>query len=222
MDKSEVCIYVTDTGTGISKEDQAKLFLPFSQVDASPSRKTGGSGLGLSICRRLIEMHGGRIWLESEPGKGSAFIFTLPATLHDQPEFTLPGTDQELSERKSILSIDDEGEVINLYKRYLDGYGYRVIPLVEPGQAVETAANIQPLAITLDINMPEQDGWQVLEALKKDPNTRGIPVIICSVTEEQEKGHSLGAAGYLLKPILEDDLLSAIRHLEHLDKDDPS
>lgn len=221
MNKSEVWVRITDTGSGISKEDQAKLFLPFSQVDASPSRKTGGSGLGLSICRRLIEMHGGRIWLESEPGKGSTFIFTLPATLYDLPAVALPVPDLVSTKRKSILSIDDESEVINLYKRYLDGHGYQVIPLIEPGRAVQTAANIKPLAITLDINMPEQDGWQVLESLKNDPNTRGIPVIICSITEEQEKGHNLGAAGYLLKPILEDDLVSAIRHLEQLEQGDP-
>jgi signal transduction histidine kinase/CheY-like chemotaxis protein len=218
MGKSEVLVRVRDTGPGIAKEDQSKLFLPFSQVDASPARKTGGSGLGLSICRRLIEMHGGQIWVESELGMGSTFLFTLPATLHETPVMTLPVSDFEADQRKPILSIDDEGEVINLYKRYLDGHGYQVIPLVEPGQAVQTAAQVKPVAITLDINMPEQDGWQVLEALKENPNTCGIPVIICSITEEQEKGHNLGAAGYLLKPILEDDLVSAIRHLEQQKK----
>jgi signal transduction histidine kinase/ActR/RegA family two-component response regulator len=216
--KPEVWIKVTDTGPGIAREDQSKLFLPFSQVDASPARKTGGSGLGLSICRRLIDLHGGRIWVDSELGEGSAFTFTLPVSAPAPISTTTPVEGGDEATQKPVLSIDDEVEVLNLYRRYLEGHGYQVIPLEEPAKAVQRAAEIRPLAITLDINMPEKDGWQVLDALKKDPATRGIPVIICSITEEQEKGHELGAAGYLLKPILEEDLLGAIRHLERADK----
>ena len=204
----EVVIQVTDTGKGISSEDQKKLFQPFSQVDASPTRKTGGSGLGLSICRHLVEMHGGQIGLDSKLGDGSTFYFTLPVS---DP---ITGTFRKVSiSDPIILAIDDDPQIINLYERYLNDHGYHVYALTNPTKAVETASRIQPYAITLDIMMPERDGWQVLEALKSNPNTQNIPVIFCSILEEQDKGFSLGATDYLMKPILEDDLIGAIERL---------
>jgi signal transduction histidine kinase/DNA-binding response OmpR family regulator len=205
---SEVEISVADTGQGIAPEDQSKLFQPFSQVDGSLTRKTGGTGLGLSITRHLVEMHGGRIGLESEVGKGSRFYFTLPLP---QPE--LPATEPLNS--KLILCIDDDRQLINLYERYLSGHGYRVIALTDPRQAVEQAKKIQPYAITLDVMMPNRDGWQVLEELKTNPGTQHIPVVMCSILGDQEKGFSLGAADYLMKPILEEELVSAMDKLNH-------
>ncbi len=210
-DKPEICIQVIDTGPGIALEDQGKLFLPFSQVDASPSRKTGGSGLGLSICRHLIDMHGGRIGVESEQGKGSNFYFILPASSIIETGKNMAG---ESTKGKLILCIDDEREVINLYQRYLADHGYQVIPLTDPTKAVQTASRVRPAAITLDINMPDQDGMQVLQALKDNTATKDIPVIICSIVDEHEKAFRWNAEGYLLKPILEDDLLGALHHVE--------
>ena len=208
FDHQEVIIRVTDTGKGISIEDQKKLFQPFSQVDASATRKTGGSGLGLSISRHLVEMHGGEIGLESMLGKGSTFFFTLPVS---DP---VTGTFRKVSASDPIvLAIDDDPQIIKLYERYLRDHGYYVYALTNPLKAVETASRIQPYAITLDIMMPERDGWKVLESLKSNPNTQHIPVIFCSILEEQEKGFSLGATDYLLKPILEDDLIGAINRL---------
>lgn len=204
----EVIIEVIDTGKGISSEDQQKLFQPFSQVDASATRKTGGSGLGLSICRHLVEMHDGEIGLESSLGKGSTFYFTLPVS---DP---VTGTFKKVSASdRIILAIDDDLQIIKLYERYLKEHGYFVYPLTNPLKAVETASRIQPYAITLDIMMPDRDGWQVLESLKSNPNTQHIPVIFCSILEEQDKGFSLGATDYLMKPILEDDLIGAIDRL---------
>ncbi len=206
----EVIIQVTDTGKGISIEDQKKLFQPFSQVDASATRKTGGSGLGLSISRHLVEMHGGEIGLESMLGKGSTFFFTLPVS---DP---VTGTFRKVSASDPIiLAIDDDPQIINLYERYLRDHGYYVYALTNPLKAVETASRIQPYAITLDIMMPERDGWKVLKSLKSNPNTQHIPVIFCSILEEQDKGFSLGATDYLLKPILEDDLIGAINRLNN-------
>lgn len=202
----EVLIKVTDTGEGIGLEDQKKLFQPFSQVDESPTRKTGGSGLGLSISRLLVEMHGGRIGVESEIGEGSTFWFTLPLP-YDEP------FDEELTGKKVILAIDDERQVINLYTRYLSEHGYQVVALSEPGRAIERAIQVKPFAITLDVMMPGRNGWQVLEELKSNPDTRHIPVIVCSIVEDQEKGFSLGAADYLTKPILEDELVIALNRL---------
>jgi GAF domain-containing protein/DNA-binding response OmpR family regulator len=203
--KPEVRVSVTDSGPGISKEDQANLFQPFSQVDASPTRKVGGTGLGLSISRMLIELHKGRIGVESDTGQGSTFYFTLP----------LPYIEPEIEDgySRDVLVIDDDAQIIKLYERYLQETGYRVIPLMDPFQAVAAARELKPYAITLDVMMPGRDGWQVLEELKADPETRQIPVIICSIVEDQEKGFNLGAVDYLSKPILMEDLVNSLNRL---------
>ncbi len=202
--RNEIRVSVIDTGAGISKADQEKLFQPFSQVDASPTRKTGGTGLGLSICKQLINMHGGEIWVESEEGKGSKFHFTLPI---------YPKEGESHAGDKIILAIDDDMQVISLYERYLHPQGYQVVPLTDATQAVERVKKLKPFAITLDIMMPGIEGWTVLDALKSDPDTRHYPVIICSIIEDLEKGFSLGAADYLVKPILEEDIVHALDKL---------
>ncbi|HRJ76340.1 MAG TPA: ATP-binding protein, partial [Anaerolineales bacterium] len=161
--RNEVKVSVNDTGAGISKAVQEKLFQPFSQVDASPTRKTGGTGLGLSICKQLINMHGGEIWVESEEGKGSKFHFTLPI---------YPKEGESIAGDKVILAIDDDMQVISLYERYLHPQGYQVVPLTDATQAVERVKKLKPFAITLDIMMPGIEGWTVLDALKSDPDTR--------------------------------------------------
>ncbi|GAB4565451.1 MAG: hypothetical protein Fur0017_02510 [Anaerolineales bacterium] len=199
-----VKVSVTDTGPGISPEDQEKLFQAFSQVDASPTRKSGGTGLGLSICKQLINMHGGQIWVESREGEGSTFHFTLP--LYHKEIIKDKGN-------RTILTIDDDLQVIGLYERYLQPQGYHVKPLTDPARAVEAAKQIKPFAITLDIMMPGTDGWTVLDALKSDSETRNIPVIICSIVEDIEKGFNLGASDYLVKPILEEDLVNSLDRL---------
>lgn len=190
--RNEIQVSVTDTGPGISESDQAKLFQAFSQVDDSPTRKTGGTGLGLSICQHLVNMHGGRIWIESQVGRGSTFHFTLPLFRKEKENELIP------SAARVILAIDDDPQVVSLYERYLQPQGYQVVPLSDPTRAVERAKQLRPFAITLDIMMPGIDGWQVLDSLKGDPDTRHIPVIVCSIIEDLEKGFSLGAADYLV------------------------
>ncbi|HAD07182.1 MAG TPA: hypothetical protein DCE76_08495, partial [Anaerolineaceae bacterium] len=212
--KPEVMVVVTDTGQGIDEKGREKLFLPFSQVDDSPTRKTGGTGLGLSISRSFIELHGGRIGLLwSEVGKGSAFYFTLPVQQPARQTSELKSDEILSKTEKVILAIDDDLQVIKLYERFLQTSGYKVVPLTQPKLAVEKAKSLKPFAITLDIMMPEVDGWQVIHALKNDPHTRDIPVIICSILEEEEKGFSLGAADYLVKPFLQEDLVNAVYRL---------
>ncbi len=205
--RREMRVSVTDNGQGISPEDQTKLFQAFSQVDDSPTRKTGGTGLGLSICQELVKMHGGRIWVDSEVGKGSTFSFTLPLFRKEKESEETPRP------QKIILAIDDDPQVISLYERYLQPQGYEVVALSEPANALERVKQLKPFAVTLDIMMPGIDGWQVLDSLKGDPETRHIPVILCSIIEDLEKGFSLGAADYLVKPILEDDLVNALDRL---------
>lgn len=201
----EALINVIDTGPGISQEGQEKLFKAFSQVDGSATRKSGGSGLGLSICANLVQLHGGRIGVSSVEDRGSTFWFTMP--LHDQPTLQIP------QDKKVVLAIDDDPQVINLYERYLTPQGYHVVPLTEPGRAKERIKELKPYAVTLDIMMPNIDGWSVLTDLKSDPATRDIPIIICSIVEQTDRGFNLGAADYLVKPILEDDLVHALDRL---------
>lgn len=209
-----VRIGIKDSGPGISKEDQEKLFKAFSQVDASATRATGGSGLGLSICRELVTMHEGVIDVESEIGKGSTFFFTLPFFY---PELA-GAAETEASEIESdapiILSIDDDLQVIQLYERYLNAQGYQVVPLTDPKKAVQRVKELKPHAVTLDIMMPGYDGWQVLQDLKSDPETQRVPIIVCSIVEDTAKGYALGATDYLLKPIIEDDLINALYRLD--------
>lgn len=205
-------IRVEDTGIGISKEDQDKLFQRFSQVDSSLTRKVGGSGLGLSITQHLIEMQGGKIWLESVENEGSTFYFTIPI-VGDTPE--IEETEEEIPEdSKIVVSIDDDEKIINLYRRYLGSHGFQVVPITDPTKALEQIKQIKPHAITVDIMMPNKDGWQVIGEIKSDPETKDIPIIICSIVEDKDKGFSLGASDYLVKPILEDEMVKAIKRLQ--------
>ena len=209
-----VRIGIKDSGPGISKEDQEKLFKAFSQVDASATRATGGTGLGLSICRELVTMHEGVIDVESEMGNGSTFFFTLPFFYPDVVDVAETETSEIESDTPIILSIDDDQQVIQLYERYLNTQGYQVIPLTDPKKAVQRVKELKPHAVTLDIMMPGYDGWQALQDLKSDPETQRVPIIICSIVEDTAKGYALGATDYLLKPIIEDDLINALNRLD--------
>jgi signal transduction histidine kinase/putative methionine-R-sulfoxide reductase with GAF domain/ActR/RegA family two-component response regulator len=206
--QSEIIIKVTDTGIGISPEHQRNLFQPFTQVDGSATRKTGGSGLGLSISRLLVEIHGGKIGVESTEGKGSCFYFTLPLGPRLEAPQLDPGS-------RTILAVEGEWQVLYLYDRYLSEHNYTIVPVSVPGEAVRRAQEVQPQAILLDVLLPGGSGWKILEDLKKDPSTRQIPIIVCSLLDEREKALSLGATDYLLKPILEEDLISSLQRLEH-------
>jgi CheY-like chemotaxis protein len=203
--KMEALINVIDTGAGISQEDQEKLFKAFSQVDGSATRKTGGSGLGLSICANLVQLHGGRIGVHSDAGKGSTFWFTLP--LFHQPFADIP------TGKKVVLAIDDNPQVVNLLERHLNPLGYYVLPVTDMTKIKQRVLEIKPYAITLDIMMQHTNGWSLLTDLKSDPETRDFPVIVCSSLDQSDRGFSLGATDYLVKPILEADFLHALKRL---------
>ena len=214
----EVLISVTDTGIGIAEEDQSKLFEPFSQVDASPTRKTGGTGLGLSISRYLVEMHGGRIGLKSELGKGSTFYFTIPVPSSNPESPEMPNATQNAipSNSNTVLAIDREELVLNLYERYLADHGHRVVKCSTPEQAIQLAETLSPSVIIIDPAIefnsdPTKDGWHLIQELKSKPATAKIPVVVCSLIDDRERASQLGINDYLLKPIMEDDLTSAIK-----------
>ncbi len=230
---AEIFVAVNDTGPGIAEEDQTKLFQAFSQVDGSLTRKTGGSGLGLSISQHLVQMHGGRIGLESEIGKGSTFFFGLPLAAAEMPESKAlspvlqqsPGmssrfvSDENPHTQFVLLAIEPDTQVTELYRRFLAHLNYKVIALSDLSQATDLARIVHPDLITLDVEMHNNlhkaqdhaEGWNVLQNLKTDQETRHIPVVICSIQDEEEKAKRLGADGYLLKPILAEELIQIVQ-----------
>jgi signal transduction histidine kinase/ActR/RegA family two-component response regulator len=208
-----VTISVADTGIGIDPEAQDRLFIPFQQVDGSTTRRAGGTGLGLAISRSFVEMHGGEIWVDSEPGQGATFSFTLPI-FRDVQQETEDAEEPRLDPgQKLVLAIDDDAGVITLLKRYLENDGYQVIGESDPLRAEETAERLAPQlsAITLDVVMPHTNGWQILRDLKENPKTRDIPVVLCSIVEGLEPGLERGAAAYLRKPVTREELLSTLQ-----------
>ncbi|MGD9048604.1 MAG: GAF domain-containing protein, partial [Anaerolineae bacterium] len=166
--EESVTLSVTDTGVGIDPEAQSRLFIPFQQVDGSTTRRAGGTGLGLAISRSFVEMLGGEIRVESEPGEGSTFAFTLPI-YQVLREKQAGAADYHLDpSKKVVLAIDDDAGVITLLERYLENDGYQVIGVTESLLAEQMAQRLSSnlTAITLDVIMPNSDGWQVLRTLK--------------------------------------------------------
>jgi signal transduction histidine kinase/CheY-like chemotaxis protein len=218
-DDEWVTICVTDTGIGVPQEKMGSIFEEFTQVDGSTTRSAGGTGLGLPISRHFVEMHGGKITVESQLGVGSVFTVTLPIHAQTEPEAEEIEADQTADEsptvgRRVVLAVDDDRGVISLYQRYLEGEGYQVIGLTSSEDVLDKVIELQPFAITLDVLMPNKDGWQVLRELKECPQTRHIPIIICSIVSNEGLGFSLGAADYLVKPFVEEELLAALARLD--------
>lgn len=229
-----IAISVADTGIGIRVEDQSNIFDEFKQLDASYTREHPGTGLGLTITKRFVEMQGGNVWVESQQGRGSTFTFTLPVhvpvgeeqvTLQPQPipmaaeplgiyspshtpseTVTVPETG-----RPTILVVEDDLRVSQLLTLYLAQEGYQVEHAMDGDEAIEKAKALKPFAITLDIMLPKRDGWEVLQRLKLLQETKDIPVIIVSIIENRELGFSLGAADYFTKPIDRRALLESLK-----------
>jgi CheY-like chemotaxis protein len=206
---------VTDNGRGIPKEFHDVIFDEFRQVDGSSTREDQGTGLGLALCRRLVEMHGGKIWVESELNKGSRFIFMIPQSPNGEPAVHRHDIEASSSfDSNIILIIEDDPQSANLIRRFLELENYRTIHISNGLDALAEARKVRPLAITLDIMLPGKDGWEVLQELKSDPVTRGIPVFIVSVTENKDLAYSLHADDYFIKPLDRDLLIEKINHLK--------
>jgi CheY-like chemotaxis protein len=214
-----VRISVVDTGIGVSTEDHESIFDEFRQVQGEQAKE--GTGLGLAITRRLVEKQGGRIWLESEIGKGARFNFTLPARA------PLAAADQGISAsnfkgtKPLILIVDDQGPARELLAGYLQPEGYDVALAASAAEALQMARHLHPAAITLDILMPSVNGFEVLLELKEKPQTADIPIIVVSIADQWKMGFALGAADYLVKPVDKAVLLNTVlKHTLPLANDD--
>jgi DNA-binding response OmpR family regulator len=220
---------VADTGIGISADDIGRVFDRFYRVDHPVVQEAGGTGLGLSIVKMFVEMLGGEIWVESEVEVGSKFSFTMPLISAEVPEVTAVTADLLTTEpqavtsrRPKILVVEDDRDLALLLRRQLEAEGFQVLLAGSGEDALWLAREEQPQLITLDIMLPDLDGFTVLEHIKQHPLTAPIPVVITSVLAETDEGYALGAVDYVVKPFSEDDLLGAVRQaLSPLDGDEP-
>ena len=205
---------VTDTGIGMTPEQQAKLFEEFTQADSSTARQYGGTGLGLAITRKLARMMGGDVTLTSEAGKGSTFTVRLPADT-DMPAGAPISSDRGRSTRADcVLVIDDDATARELISDHLKAGGFSVVTAAGGVEGIKLAKELQPTAITLDVMMPDLDGWSVLAALRQNPELADIPVIMVSIVDDKRRGIALGAAGYLTKPIDRERLHRLVRRFQ--------
>jgi signal transduction histidine kinase/CheY-like chemotaxis protein len=190
---------VSDTGIGMTPEQQGKLFEEFSQADASTARRYGGTGLGLAITRKLARMMGGDVTVTSEQGVGSVFTVRLPGG----PDTSISVPNEAGRPRRSdcVLVIDDDATARELIGDHLAAEGFSVVAAAGGLEGLKLAKELRPTAITLDAMMPDLDGWSVLAALRQDAELAEIPVIMVTILDEQRRGVALGAAGFLTKPI---------------------
>ncbi|MCA1723531.1 MAG: response regulator [Thermomicrobia bacterium] len=212
-DGEMVAIAVADTGAGISTEDQQKLFREFTQVDGSLSRRHEGTGLGLALTKRLVELHGGTISVQSAPGEGSTFTVHLPlARTEGAP---IPAQSSVLSPQSyrgtpRILVIEDDDPTAQLIAAYLESAGYETARARNGEEGLQIARALKPDGITLDVMMPVMDGWSFLQESSADAALSQIPVIVLSLADDLKHGYSLGASAVLGKPIRRDELFAAL------------
>jgi CheY-like chemotaxis protein len=206
FEPSTLSFSISDTGIGMTPEQIRKLFQAFSQADVSTSRRYGGTGLGLAISRKFCQLMGGDLVVASEHGKGSTFTVTLPRQIQEPSAttqfFVKPAAGSGVTiAGPCVLVIDDDPAVHDLLRRSLEKEGFRVETAADGKTGLALAKQLKPAVITLDVMMPSQDGWSVLTALKADPETAAIPVIMLSIVDDKQMGFALGAADYLTKPI---------------------
>ncbi|MEW6108586.1 MAG: response regulator [Nitrospirota bacterium] len=210
---------VWDTGVGIGPGDKDRIFDEFEQVDTTLSREYGGAGLGLALSKKLVELHGGNITVESRLGEGSTFAFTIPVTSPveavktEEPEAIGLNFPWMKEEAPLILVVEDDTSTAELLTLHLTQAGYKVAHAFNGEEAIEKAKNMKPFAITLDVMLPKKDGWEVLQTLKSDSQTSEIPVIIHSIVDNKDLAFALGATDYLLKPLDKDALLLKLEEI---------
>ncbi|MBI5653796.1 MAG: response regulator [Chloroflexi bacterium] len=221
-DDGAIRVSVIDSGIGIAPSDYGKVFEQFVQVGDTLTNKPMGTGLGLPICKQIVEHHGGKIWVESEIGKGSTFAFTLPITASALEtatrELHVPtinvnalvsqlkahitsATATQSAEARTILVVDDDASIRELLRQELEAQGYRVRQARDGREALAEVKRARPDLIILDVMMPELSGFDVAAVLRNDPETLTIPIVILSVMQDKERGYRLGVDRYFTKPM---------------------
>ncbi len=251
-ENGQVVLAVTDTGIGISKDQQAAIFDAFRQADGTISRRYGGTGLGLSISRELTRLLGGRIALKSTPGKGSTFALTLPAAYDPASPIAAPVMPAELPDdtemaprslpvasavapaarkmpaqgrvrddrdrldatRRTILIVEDDESFAHILYDLAHDQKFHALVATTAEEALDLVQHYSPSAVVLDVGLPDHSGLSVLDRLKRDEATRHIPVHVVSGSDYMHTALSLGAAGYMLKPVKREELVDAFKSLE--------
>jgi signal transduction histidine kinase/CheY-like chemotaxis protein len=208
-------VSVKDTGIGIAPEDRGKIFQEFQQVGEDYARKGEGSGLGLALAKKFVELHGGIILVDSTLGEGSTFTFTLPIRPGARPAVAVPSvpTAAVAEAPPLVLVVEDDPSAATLTSIHLRQAGFAVEVATEGEAGLALARRLRPAAVALDVLMPSIDGWTLLAHLKADPDTAAIPVVIVSMLDERGKGFALGAAEYLVKPVSGHELVRVLRHV---------
>jgi signal transduction histidine kinase/DNA-binding response OmpR family regulator len=223
-DADWISFRVADTGVGMTQEQLQNLFQEFTQADPSITSKYGGTGLGLALSRRFCQMMGGDITVSSAVASGSTFVIRLPAAVDQPPaapaeEITLGGQSQARPPLRAgastVLVIDDDAAAREMMTRYLAKEEFCVETAASGEEGLRRARELRPHAITLDVLMPGMDGWEVLIALKADPNLADIPVIMLTFEDQQDLGSVLGAADYLVKPIDSQRLIATLSKYQY-------
>jgi CheY-like chemotaxis protein len=192
---------VVDTGPGIAPEDRPKLFREFTQLEATHRINQSGTGLGLVLVKRLVELHGGRVWVESEVGKGSRFILRLPIGTRTGPLANGPGP---------VMVVEDDPALRKLFTHFLAEAGYRTEEVGDARGVVDRVKAVNPSVICLDIRLPDVEDWEIMRRLKEDPATASIPIVVTTVLDEAQTAFALGAVAFLAKPVGRGELLEAV------------
>ncbi len=210
-DPDEFSLTVADTGIGIAPEDQERIFDAFQQLEASSERRYKGTGLGLALVRRFVDLHGGRIALESAPNEGSRFRVFLPvrgspsAQAQAAAAAALAPSDGPL-----VLVVEDDTQAGTLLQHIFESSGFRVALARDGEEALRKVKALRPAAVTLDVLLPGIDGWGVLQVLKGDPETRDVPIVVVTVLDNPTRAYALGASDYFVKPVDRQTLLARI------------
>jgi CheY-like chemotaxis protein/anti-sigma regulatory factor (Ser/Thr protein kinase) len=212
VDGSMLVVSVEDDGDGVPPADQERIFEAFQQGGRGVTKEQG-TGLGLTLCRRIVELHGGQIWVESEVGRGSTFTFAVPTTPSVEPQPWISELEVRAPDVPIVVIVEDDRRSLELLTLYLQGAGAEVVTARDGQAGLGLVRRVQPAAIVLDIGLPKIDGWDLLALFKADPATANIPVVVVSMIDERAKGLALGASEYLVKPVERSAVRAALKRV---------